>query len=406
MSRTRIPAYRHHKSSGRAVVTLNGKDHYLGPWNSAVSRFEYDRLIQEWLDNGRKLRSAGQPTDITITELVCEFWKFAQGYYVKDEKPSGQIPGIKVALRMIRQMYGRKLVSDFGPRCLETLQQHMIGANLSRRYINDNIDRIRRMFKWGVSKELVPVQVYQALTTVPGLRKGRSDARELSPVKPVAEVTVNATLPHLPPVVADMVRVQQFTGCRPGEVRVIRPRDVDTAGDVWAYRPESHKTDHLGLDRIIFIGPRAQRVLRPYLLRDSTSYCFSPAESERKRNATRRELRTTPLNPSQANRRPNRNRKLSPGTHYTKDSYRKAIHRACERAFPAPDGLSRQERMTWINDHKWSPNQLRHSVATEVRKRYGLEASQVILGHASADVTQIYAERDYELARTIMREVG
>ena len=41
----RVPSYRRHKPTGQAVVTLNGKDHYLGKWNSKVSRVEYDRLI-------------------------------------------------------------------------------------------------------------------------------------------------------------------------------------------------------------------------------------------------------------------------------------------------------------------------------------------------------------------------
>jgi integrase len=49
---------------------------------------------------------------------------------------------------------------------------------------------------------------------------------------------------------------------------------------------------------------------------------------------------------------------------------------------------------------------LRHSAATEIRKRYGLEAAAVVLGHARADVTQIYAERDQDLAKRIIAEVG
>lgn len=51
----RIPSYRRHKHSGQAVVTLDGRDFYLGPWRSKVSRTEYDRLIGEWLANGRRL---------------------------------------------------------------------------------------------------------------------------------------------------------------------------------------------------------------------------------------------------------------------------------------------------------------------------------------------------------------
>jgi site-specific recombinase XerC len=55
---------------------------------------------------------------------------------------------------------------------------------------------------------------------------------------------------------------------------------------------------------------------------------------------------------------------------------------------------------------KWGPNRLRHSAATEIRKQFGLEAAQVTLGHATADVSQIYAERDLSLAAEVMRKIG
>ena len=304
MSQFRIPTYRHHRPSGRAVVTLNGRDHYLGPWKSTASRVEYDRLIQEWLDNGRKIRSSGHAYDITITELASEYWKYAKEYYVKNGKPTGQVPGIKVSLRTLRETYGRKLVCEFGPRCLELLQQHTLSEDLSRRYINDNIDRIRRMFKWGVSKELVSVDVYQALTTVPGLRRGRSAVREMELIQPVTDQIIDVTLPQLSPTVADMVRFQRHTGCRPGEACIIRPCDVDTTDEIWTYCPESHKTQHLGRERLIFIGPKTQDVLRPYLLRDKATYCFSPAESEQKRNTQRHQRRKFPITPSQSKRHP------------------------------------------------------------------------------------------------------
>jgi integrase len=55
---------------------------------------------------------------------------------------------------------------------------------------------------------------------------------------------------------------------------------------------------------------------------------------------------------------------------------------------------------------KWTPNQLRHTAGTEIRRVGGLEAAQVVLGHAKADVTQIYAERDVNLAMDVMRKIG
>ena len=77
-----------------------------------------------------------------------------------------------------------------------------------------------------------------------GLQKGRTPARETEPVVPVSDEVVEKTLPILPEVVADMVRFQRLTGCRPGEVCILRPRDVDRSGEIWRYVPASHKTEH------------------------------------------------------------------------------------------------------------------------------------------------------------------
>jgi integrase len=81
--------------------------------------------------------------------------------------------------------------------------------------------------------------------------------------------------------------------------------------------------------------------------------------------------------------------------------------RRIDKALPSAEqeGLAR-ERAAWRAGHLWSPNQLRHTAATEVRKRYGLEAAQIVLGHAAADVTQVYAERDLVRGADIMRQIG
>jgi hypothetical protein len=64
MSKPRVPSYRHHRPSGLAVVTLNGRDRYLGIWNTEASRQEYERLIGEWLANGRRLPNQDVKDDL------------------------------------------------------------------------------------------------------------------------------------------------------------------------------------------------------------------------------------------------------------------------------------------------------------------------------------------------------
>ena len=43
------PKYRKHRPTGQAVVTIAGKDHYLGPHGTKASIAEYDRLVGEWM---------------------------------------------------------------------------------------------------------------------------------------------------------------------------------------------------------------------------------------------------------------------------------------------------------------------------------------------------------------------
>jgi integrase len=403
---TSIPKYCKHKASGQAVVKIGGKDHYLGPHGTKVSRIEYDRLISEWMANGRQLHVTAD-AGLTVAELISRYRRFAEGYYRKNGRITNEVTAIASAAKIVRQMYGDEPASTFGPLRLQAVQQAMIRAGWVRKHINKQVGRIVRIFSWGVAQELVRADVAQALREVKGLHQGRTEARETPPVPPVSDAIVEQTLPHLPAIVADMVRLQRFTGCRPQEVCLLRPCDVDTSNEVWTYVPAEHKTEHHGKRRTIFIGPKAQDVLRPYLLRDKETYCFAPTDSEKKRRADLHAARTIPLH---YGNRPGTNRKRNPkrtaGQRYTTDSYRRAIDRGCDKAFPAPDGSTPEQAKDWKIRHRWAPNRLRHTAATELRKRFGLEAAQVVLGHSMADVTQIYAERDMAKAAAVIREVG
>lgn len=391
--RRRTPSYRLHKARNCGVVTIDGTDHYLGPYNSSESWERYYRLLAEWSANGHSTPPAhiNETPDLTINELIAAYWRFARKWYVKDGEPTDAIYGIRIALRLLRTHYGTTLVKDFGPLKLDALLAHMVEKKWSRRYCNDHLGRIKRVFRWGKSKEMVPTSVYQDLLTVPGLQAGRTAARESDPIQPVSDELITATLPHLTSVVADMVRFQRATGARPGEVCIIRPMDVDrTTGDVWEYRPASHKTQHRGRERTIYLGPQAQAILRPYLLRAADSYCFSPQQAVAEHRARQRANRKGKRNRPRYEKKRKVKAKRSPGTRYRTDSYRVAIQRACQRV-----GLA-----------EWSPNQLRHAAGTEARALFGLEAAQVMLGHAKADVTQIYAERDRRLAREVAKKMG
>ena len=64
------------------------------------------------------------------------------------------------------------------------------------------------------------------------------------------------------------------------------------------------------------------------------------------------------------------------------------------------------ELKEWRQTHDWHPHRLRHNYATNVRREFGLEAAQILLGHSKADITQIYAERDMSRAATVAAKIG
>ena len=194
----RTPSYRHHKPSGLAVVTLNGRDIYLGRYGSPESRAEFDRLLAEWLSNGRRLPAPVSGSDLTINELALAYLRHADSYYVKNGKPTVEPGNMRLAIRPLRKLYGDTLAREFGPVALKVVRQEMVKAGNCRSEINRRISRILRVFKWGVSEELVPPSVHQALQTVPGLRRGRSDVRESEPVKPVPDAFVDVIKPTSP----------------------------------------------------------------------------------------------------------------------------------------------------------------------------------------------------------------
>ena len=387
----RTPSYCLHKASGQAVVRIDGVDHYLGKHGTPESRAEYDRLIAEWLGNGRRLAPSSAAGGLTVAELILSYWRWAEHYYRNEQgEPGLELDSVRSAMKPLRRLYGHTLVAAFGPLALRAVQEDLVKSGLSRGVVNARINRIRRVFKWGVSYQLVPSGVYEALRTLPGLQRGRCEAREAPPVQPAPDGQINATLPFLPSPVRAMVELQRLTGCRAGEVMVMRAIDLTMSGAVWAFRPASHKNKHRGLDRVIFLGPQAQEIIKPFLSTNLEAYLFSPRAYVEDLHRRRAEQRKTKRTPSELKRRRKANPRRVPAECYNRRSYRVAIVRACRKA-----GVP-----------EWSPLQLRHTAATRIRAKYGLEAVKAILGHTRVETSQLYAERDMGRAEQVMKEIG
>ena len=157
--------------------------------------------------------------------------------------------------------------------------------------------------------------------------------------------------------------------------------------------PYEHKTEHHeDCPRLIVLGERSQSILTPYLMdcQDTPEkWLFSPKESVTERKTKLREKRKTKVQPSQVDRRkPNPKRPIK--DQYSKESYRRCIARAAQKA-----GVPH-----------WFPNQLRHTALTAIRAMEGIEAAQVMANHKNIAVTEIYAEKDIAKARELARKYG
>ena len=386
----REPGYCLHKPTGQAYVNLGGKVIYLGEHGTDESRERYNRVKAEWLVNRHSEKFQPKHSNgPTMASLGDAYLDHAESYY----SGSTEYANLKLALLPVSELFATLPAGEFGILQYRACRDWWLrDPKRSRQYVNKQMKRLLRILKWSVGEGLIPPSIHQACQCVAPLKAGRTEAKESEPVKPVPEADVTATISKCTTVVADMIRFQQLVGCRPGELVTITPAMVNRSSEVWTITLAKHKTAYRGKQRTIYVGPKAQKILTKYLLRSEDAACFSPVESEKERRQTKHDARATPLS---CGNRPGSNRiarkpRKAPGEAFSTGTYARSVRSACLRAKVTP----------------WSPNQLRHNAATSIRKEFGLEAAQVILGHSELGVTQVYAERDVSKAIAVARQVG
>lgn len=411
-----IPSYRRHKASGQAIVTLSGKDVYLGKYNSAASRAAYNKTIAEWTAHGGTL-PADQSDDLTITELAAAFMRHAALYYRgPDGRQTTEVANYRPVVRRLKALYGRTSAANFGPLALKAVRQAMIDDGLARNTINKGVNRIRRMFKWAVENQIVAPSVLHGLQAIAGLRHGRSKAKETPRTMPVPDAFVDAVLPFVSSQVGAMIQLLRLTAMRSGEVTIMRGTDIDTRDKVWVFTPATHKTAWRGHERKIYLGPQAQAIVKPFLKRDLSAFIFSPADAEADRNRRRfgvvsadRRTRVYPceLRIRERRRAARKGRKMR--QRYTTDTFLQAVVYGISNANKArlADAKARgidADKVELIP--RWHPHQLRHGAATMLRREHGIETARVILGHRSSSQTETYAEIDHARAVDLMARIG
>lgn len=408
---TKIPSYRLHKPTGAAVVTISGRDYRLGQYDSPSSHREYDRLVAEWIATRRTSRSPA----VHVIELVAMYFKHCEEYY-----PPQTVKGYTAPLRLFKEMYGDVLVSDVTPLMIEAVRGKLLGQKVVRwnvvkseplytnqtitRYtVNEYTRKIKQMFRWGTSKGIVPPNVFHGVYSLAPLQYGRCAGRETKPNQPVEDWIVDETLPFMSSVVRAMVKIQRLTGMRGGEVCQMRTCDIDRSAPVWRYQPQRHKTQHLGKERLVFIGKDAQEVLAGFLSdSDPEKPLFTPRESwmeAHRLGPIRREAihkakwRAKVRSRSNAKRKPFSQIFTSAqyGSHILKSIRLANKVRLAEGKEPLP---------------RWRSHQLRHAFGTKVGNTFGEDIAGALMGHSRPSSTKRYVKFQSARAEEVASKVG
>ena len=394
----RHPQIRLHSPSGCARVRINNKDYWLGRFGTPESLREYDKLIAVYLTNGRQIppdSSFSLPASkrettrerhvsiqetattetvvlpvITVTTLIDRFMECAgQNYRNQYGEPTRELDNFKHVTQPLLNMFGHLSVTDFGPTKLIELRESWIKKQLARRTINRMVNRVRQIFKWGVSRELVPVDVFSRLQTIEPLQPNRG-GRETSGTRgSVSWEVVQQTLEYLPPLIRAFVVTLFHSGARVGELAKLTTRMIDKTADPWVANLDQHKTTHKNKSRRIYLGPSAQEALTPWLLENQPDEpIFSPLRVDE--------------------RQQKRKGKRLPGKTYGRSSLQQVLRRAIKRA-----GV----------EH-WSLGMLRHSAACRITDEYDLETTRQVLGHATVEMSRHYAQESRSVCKESCQE--
>jgi integrase len=288
---------------------------------------------------------------LTVNELVLVFMKHANKHYLKNGKVTDEVACIKSAIRPLVELYGATPVEQFGPLALKAVRQRMIdGKTMCRDFINKSIGRIRRVFRHAVENELVEPAVLQKLEAVAPLLAGRTEAIDHAPRKPVPQEHIDQVKAIVPERTKDIIELMLLTGSRPGELVNLTGEMINRSTDIWVADLADHKNRHRGKERFLVFGPKAQLILTRYLSANPSERLFRVARA----------------------------------------TIGNQVKAACDE----------------LEIERFSPHWLRHNAASWLREEYGLDVAQIMLGHASASMTELYAHLNLKKAITVARDAG
>lgn len=334
--------------TGRAFCKVKGQFISLGRGDSQDARLRYAEVLQK-LSQGLPVAPGSERPDATglsVSEICLAFMLHAQTEYVDavTGKPSKEYDCYKFAVKPLRELFGSIPAESFGPNSLRVVRERYISNGWTRSFIGKTVSRIRHIWRWAVSREMISATSLEALRSLEPLKRGKSAAVESKRRYAVPQADIDAVRKRLRQRNRDILDLLLLCGSRPSELFAITPSMIDQGGDIWTVKLQKHKNSHRGHLRTLYFGKNAQAILTRYL---------EQAKPEGK---------------------------LFPGR---PDTFRECIRCACIRGKITP----------------FVPYHLRHTALTHVRDELGIEAAQAIGGHAKPDMTAHYAAKMDRLAK-------
>jgi integrase len=364
---------------------MDGKTYWLGEYGSMEAQAEYDRVISFLVRTGypapstrsplikRETRSpVSAPKQITVKDLITKFTQWSKTYYRHpDGSSTREHQNFLHVTRPLQEMFGGCPIAEFGPAKLLLFRDELIKRDLARNTINAMLRRLKQIVRWGVPRELVPIDVHSRLLTVEPLQPNRGGKETSGSRGSVEWSLVQQVLPHLPKLLQAFCTVAYFSGARVGELSKLTTRMLDRTQEVWVASLSEHKNRHKGKSRRIFFGPRAQAALLPWLMPDDPdAVIFSPRRVDE--------------------RQEKRQGKRLPGIIYSRCGLSQCLKRAIARAAVPSFTLA----------------QLRHSCAVKITNSCGIEATRQVLGHSSVEMSRHYAQDADQAAREAAKTIG
>ena len=372
------------KQGNSAYVRIHGRKIYLGIHGTPEAKREYHRVIAEYHAN-----ASAPPKDkksITLDELCLRFLEDK-----KDKISAKQWGNYKSLIEILLSQYAGLPAHEFSPNKLRTLRVEFVKRGYVRQQCNKRAGHIRSIFKWGVSRELIAAETWNALRSLEYIKKGETNAPEGKKRKAIPQDYIERTLAALSPTVAAMARIHLATAARPSEICLMRIEDIDrTDPDLWVFRLDAHKTDWLEDDggRVIYMAKPEIEILTPIIKDRTEGYVFRPQDAVAEKHAKKwAQAKRQKKTPSRSKR--DAERAVAPKVKfnecYDASAYRRAIQRGCLKA-----GVPR-----------WFPYGLRHTGVTNVGLEHGIEAAQHVAGHRDLRTTLGYFHGENAVAKEV-----